>query len=411
MMIRPTTIAALVAILSLSSTTTSAFQTISTTTPRTIIPSTTTTTTTTTLFSTPPERTKEQPPKPPLSTLVNRVAVAGATGRCGKLVVQKLLSQNVPVVALVRDTDKATQTFDPTNELLTIRKTDLGSKQDVIDAIQSTEADCAMWCATGFSDSPDQSLWTKVSAMFGFATNSQGSIDAVGLPALGEALANSPKRTLGGGDNNSSGASALLPKVVMLSSAGVTRPDWTEEKKSALEGCAAIPIVRLNPFGILGVKKQSEEELRNCGTEYTIFRPGGLNDKWPKNSRPIFSQGDVAVGRINREDVADILVDLLVTPEATGKTFEGVSVANSEGYYPPADSLSLALDRLVLDKDGGVSEDVARATYAIMQQLLPGEKQAAAELAMGQTYEQLDKEEIGRLGQRGTEEAPLVKTG
>jgi len=100
---------------------------------------------------------------------------------------------------------------------------------------------------------------------------------------------------------------------------------------------------------------------------------------------------------------------LLSTPEATGKTFEGVSIANSDGYYPPAESLSVALDRLILDKDG-VSEDVARATYAIMQQLLPGEKQAAAELAMGQTYEQLDKEEIGRLGARGTEEAPIVKT-
>lgn len=398
-MIRPSTIAALAALLSVSS----AFQTFSST--STLI---TSFTTTSTLFSTPPERTTEEPPKPPLSTLVKRVAVAGATGRTGKLVVDKLLSQNVPVLALVRDTDKAMNTFDPTNELLTIRKTDLGSKEDVIAAINGDDAggcDCALWCATGFSDAPDQSIWTKISAIFGYATNKQGSIDAVGLPALGEALSKSPKRTLMSGSDKS----APLPKVVMLSSAGVTRPDWSDEKKSALEGCAGIPIVRLNPFGILGVKKQSEEELRNCGTEYTIFRPGGLNDKWPKNSRPVFSQGDVAVGRINREDVASILVDLLVTPEATGKTFEGVSVANSEGYYPPPESLSVALDRLTLDKDG-VSEEVARATYAIMQQLLPGEKQAAAELAMGQTYEQLDKEEVGRLGEKGTEEAPIVQT-
>jgi hypothetical protein len=40
-----------------------------------------------------------------------------------------------------------------------------------------------------------------------------------------------------------------------------------------------------------------------------------------------------------------------------------------------------------------------------MQQLLPGEKQDAAALAMGQTYEQLDKGETGRLGARGTENA------
>ena len=318
---------------------------------------------------------------------------------------QQLLSQNVPVLALVRDTDKAMNTLDPTNELLTIRKTDLGSREDVIAAVKSDGVPCdaAIWCATGFSDAPDQSFFTKIKSILGFAVNSKGSIDAVGLPALGEALSKSPKRTVTSGSDKSS----PLPKVVMLSSAGVTRPDWSDEKKLALEGCAGIPIVRLNPFGILGVKKRSEEELRNCGTEYAIFRPGGLNDKWPPGARPIFSQGDVAVGRINRQDVATILVDLLSTPEATGKTFEGVSIANSEGYYPPADSLSVALGRLKLDKDG-VSEDVARATYAIMQQLLPGEKQAAAELAMGQTYEQLDKNEIGRLGERGKEDVGII---
>ena len=36
--------------------------------------------------------------KPALSSLVNRVAVAGATGRTGKFVVQQLLEQNVPVL-------------------------------------------------------------------------------------------------------------------------------------------------------------------------------------------------------------------------------------------------------------------------------------------------------------------------
>ena len=41
--------------------------------------------------------------------------------------------------------------------------------------------------------------------------------------------------------------------------------------------------------------------------------------------------------------------------------------------------------------------------YAIAQQLLPGERQDAAALAMGQTYEQLDKGETGRLGERGKE--------
>ncbi|KAL9187312.1 hypothetical protein ACHAXT_001415 [Thalassiosira profunda] len=351
--------------------------------------------------------------RPPLASLVNRVAVAGATGRTGKYVVQELLAQNVPVLALVRDADKASNVLDPTNELLTIRKTDLGSQEDVIAALEGEggkdKCDAAIWAATGFSDAPDQSVLTKLKAVFGLAVNAAATIDAVGLPALGEGLSKTPKRTLANGSDKS----VPLPKVVMLSSAGVTRPDWDEAKTAALEGSAGIPIVRLNPFGILGVKRESEEKLRGCGVEYCIFRPGGLNDSWPTNSRPVFSQGDVAVGRINRKDVAKILVDLLSTPEATGKTFEGVSVANSEGYYPPAPSLGTALGRLELDSanDGkGPSEEVVRATYALMQQLLPGEKQDAASLAMGQTYEQLDKDEEGRLGEKGTEEAPIRAT-
>jgi len=300
--------------------------------------------------------------------------------------------------------DKASEVLDITNKLLIVRVVNLGSAVGVVRALNEEECDAAIWAATGFSDAPDQTILTRLKAVFGLATNAAATIDAVGLPALGEALAKSPKRMLAEGGDETAGN--VLPKVVMLSSAGVTRPDWSEEKKLALEGSAGIPIVRLNPFGILGVKKESEEKLRSCGVDYCIFRPGGLNDKWAPNQRPIFSQGDVAVGRINRKDVAKILADILSTPEATGKTFEGVSIANSEGYYPPAPSIGPALRRLKLDNENGgqgPSEEVVRATYAIMQQVLPGEKQDAAQLAMGQTYEQLDKDEVGRLGKKGEE--------
>jgi len=157
----------------------------------------------------------------------------------------------------VRDTDKAAELFDPTNELLSIRKTDLGNEKDVVKAMEELDCDAAIWCATGFSDAPDQSIWTKLQAMLGLATKPKGTIDAVGLPALAQALSKKGPRTSDDG--------AILPRVVMLSSAGVTRPGWSEEKKKALEGSAGIPIVRLNPFGILGVKEESEKELRRSG--------------------------------------------------------------------------------------------------------------------------------------------------
>jgi hypothetical protein len=43
-----------------------------------------------------------------------------------------------------------------------------------------------------------------------------------------------------------------------------------------------------------------------------------------------------------------------------------------------------------------------------MQQLLPGEKQDSANIALGQTYEQLDKGEEGRFGKRGEERVERV---
>jgi hypothetical protein len=118
----------------------------------------------------------------------------------------------------------------------------------------------------------------------------------------------------------------------------------------------------------------------------------------------VFSQGDVAVGRINRQDVAKILVDVLSTPEATGKTFEAITLAG----YPPATSIDPALAKLRTDKEGLPSLESIEATYTAMQQLLPGEKQDSVKIAVGQTYEQLDKGEEGRFGPRDNENVEQV---
>jgi hypothetical protein len=113
----------------------------------------------------------------------------------------------------------------------------------------------------------------------------------------------------------------------------------------------------------------------------------------------VFSQGDVAVGRINRKDVARILVEVASSPEACGKTFELFSL---NGYAPPISIVPL-LGNLKSDSEG-LSEDVVENTYNLVQQLLPGEQQDSASLALGQTYEQYDEGETGRLGERGTED-------
>ena len=155
------------------------------------------------------------------------------------------------------------------------------------------------------------------------------------------------------------------------------------------------------------MKEESERQLRETRANYCIVRPCGLNDNWPEGARPVFSQGDVAVGRINRKDLAKILCDVLSLPEACNKTFEVIGLAG----YPPSLGIGPALARLKLDSED-LSDAEVEAAYNIAQQLLPGERQDAAALAMGQTYEQLDKGETGRLGERGKEkvEAAIAPT-
>lgn len=189
---------------------------------------------------------------PPIT--IGKVAVTGATGRTGSLVVQELLNRQVSVVAMVRNADRAKETFGDVekNPLLKVIPCDLTNEEQVAEAV--TGCDAAIWCATGFSDA-QTSVMERVKRLLGIALRPKRSIDAVGVPLLAKAMLNQVV-----------GRNAIqTPKVVMLSSAGVTRPSWDEEKKAKYRGCADIPIVRLNPFGILDVKAESEEGLRRSG--------------------------------------------------------------------------------------------------------------------------------------------------
>lgn len=331
----------------------------------------------------------------PLPSIVNKVAVAGATGRTGQFVVQELLNRGVKdVVAIVRDTKKASEVFPDIPSNLSIQSCDLGDFKQ-IDRIIS-DCDAVIWCATGFSDNPITNPLDKLKQLFGLAIpSSKISIDVVGLSAITKSLL-----------KNQSSNNQNYPKLVMRSSAGVTRPTWDNAKKRKYQGAADIPIVRLNPFNILQRKYDSEMVVRNSGlSSYCIVRPCGLNDNFPVGSRPLFSQGDVAVGRNHRQDVAKVLVEVLTIPEACRKTFEMISIAG----YPSGDTIQSSISRLKNDDEiSMLSDETIYASYAIMQQLLPGEIQDSAALAMGQTYEQLDVGETGRLGERGKEDLSKV---
>ena len=150
------------------------------------------------------------------------VAVTGATGRVGRLVVQRLLQEGHAVTALVRDVQKATETLSIPSS--SIREVDLGTAD--ADSIRAAcqGADRLIWCASGFSDAGQ-------------------SIDLRGMAEVPSTFV--------------SAASGECPAIVMLSSAGVTRTVWNEAKKERLMGAADIPIIRLNPGGILDKKRKA----------------------------------------------------------------------------------------------------------------------------------------------------------
>jgi hypothetical protein len=64
--------------------------------------------------------------------VVTKVAVAGATGRTGRFVVEELLRRDVSVVAMVRDKAKAKEIFsDPLPKGLEVVKCDLTAENEI----------------------------------------------------------------------------------------------------------------------------------------------------------------------------------------------------------------------------------------------------------------------------------------
>ncbi|WP_458209658.1 SDR family oxidoreductase [Haladaptatus sp. NG-SE-30] len=76
---------------------------------------------------------------------------------------------------------------------------------------------------------------------------------------------------------------------------------------------------------ILNAKNHAEAVLRTSGVTYTIFRPGGLTNA-PATGDVLVGEGGATVGgRIPRADVARLMVAAPFTPEAENRTFEVVS--------------------------------------------------------------------------------------
>ena len=115
---------------------------------------------------------------------------------------------------------------------------------------------------------------------------------------------------------------APRPALVMLSSAGVERNarigDDAEARKKD------IPIVQLNPGGVLNWKYQGENAIRFSagGLPYAIIRPTGLDAGADTSSLLELGQGDAFAGKVSRPEVALATVAALGSPAGVNRTFE-----------------------------------------------------------------------------------------
>lgn len=108
------------------------------------------------------------------------------------------------------------------------------------------------------------------------------------------------------------------PQFIMISSAGVTRPG-----RPGINLDEEPPAVRMNDQlgGILTWKLRGEEAVRDSGVSYTIIRPCALTEE-PGGQALVFAQGDNIRGKVSREDIAELCVQVLEQPKACNVTFE-----------------------------------------------------------------------------------------
>ena len=228
---------------------------------------------------------QEGAPKPPPvlpSMKGETVVVAGATGRTGKVVVQLLREQGAKVRGFSRKVDEARAAM-PDVEWVAADVRDTKSIQ-------------------GIARGADRMVIALGSNSFRDPSNKPEEVDDAGVARLAaEAKA------------------AGLKHVVLVSSAGVTRPPQGEERFAKLMN------------NVMTSKLRGEDALRKSGVPYTVLRPVGLWDKPAGQLGIALVPGDPPISAmIARADVAAVAVQALVDPAARNKTVMILNVSQPQ---------------------------------------------------------------------------------
>lgn len=215
---------------------------------------------------------------------VERILVAGASGRTGRQILTQLRDSGLTVRAATRSPDARDRLF--------ARGADEVVVVDLLEGVEAAGAvaDCdAVLCAVG-SESVRDVLRPKL-------------VDGRGVENLATAA-----------------VAAGVESFVLESAIGVG------------DSAAMLPApARLALGRVLAAKERGEEAVRTAGVAHTILRPGRLTEGTATGDVLVGEGGDTVTGAIPRADVARLLVAAPFTPAAANRTFEVVSRTGARG--------------------------------------------------------------------------------
>lgn len=199
---------------------------------------------------------------------MERVLVVGATGQTGKRVIEILKNSNTfEPYAMIRKEDQR-QMFEDMDV-----ETVMGDLEKEVDQTVQGIDKVIFAAGSGGSTGEDKTI----------------AIDQNGAIKMIDASKN-----------------AKVKKFVMLSAMGADKPESVKDLKVYLEA-----------------KQKADEHLKNSGLDYTIVRPGALNDDLGLAKVKLAEKLDEK-GEISRDDVAFLLVMSLADPLVKNKTFEAL---------------------------------------------------------------------------------------
>lgn len=204
---------------------------------------------------------------------MTKVAIVGAHGQIGQLLIKHLVAQGLGAVGIVRKEQ----------QVATMKK--LGAEAVLLD-IENATADQLATCLQG---ADVNAVVFAAGAGGGSSAERKRTVDYAGSVLLAEAA-----------------HLAGVRRYVQISAIGVDnpiKPDTDPVWKAYIEA-----------------KRDADIELKKTGLDWTILRPGPLTDD-PATGLVTLSP-DAGRGDVTREDVALVVAAVLQVPSSIGKQWE-----------------------------------------------------------------------------------------